>query len=247
MIIAALLLGTAGATFSQLFALARGHLDWTDKATAERGVSLLRAGFSVAWAIGPAVGAMTVEFADYRGLFLASAAFGFLAYGAVAWGGMSAPQRAAQPPSGGSARFAIAAVAISFTSFSMALAMGSVALPIVVVGDLHGTRSAVGLISSLCALLEVPVMVAVAWRPSMFGGFGAIAGGFLAFILYFVAAYWSPDREHHVRGPGAASHRHRFRDLRRYQLHAGSDAGAHGAQRPRFIPTRARSAPCLPG
>ena len=194
LLIATLPLGASSAAFAQLFALARGHLDGTDRVTVERGIGLLRAGFSAAWAIGPAIGAAMVEFAGYTGLLMASAVFGLLAYAAVAGSRVRAPASGfvASRVSGSMWPTVIAAAA-SFTLFAMAMSMGSVALPVVVVHDLEGSRRAVGLMASLCALLEVPVMVAVAMWPKLFGGFWAIVGGFLIFTLYFLVAAWAPS------------------------------------------------------
>jgi MFS transporter, SET family, sugar efflux transporter len=71
--------------------------------------------------------------------------------------------------------------------------MGSIALPVVATHDLGGTKADVGLIFSLCAFLEVPVMLAFVLRPSAAGSRGWISAGFLAFVLYFLTITWSPS------------------------------------------------------
>jgi MFS transporter, SET family, sugar efflux transporter len=70
LLIAALPLGTGAAAFPQLFALAKGHLDQVGEQTAERGTAMMRATWSVAWAVGPALGALVITFFDFRGVFL---------------------------------------------------------------------------------------------------------------------------------------------------------------------------------
>ncbi len=72
----------------------------------------------------------------------------------------------------------------------MAMFMGSFALPIVATHELGGTKADVGLIFSLCAFLEVPVMFAFVLRPSVAANRRWISIGFLAFILYFLTITW---------------------------------------------------------
>jgi SET family sugar efflux transporter-like MFS transporter len=80
--------------------------------------------------------------------------------------------------------------ASSLTLFHMAMFMGSIALPVVATHELGGTKADVGLMFSLCALLEVPVMFAFVLRPSAAGSYGWISAGFLAFIAYFLVIAW---------------------------------------------------------
>ena len=81
--------------------------------------------------------------------------------------------------------------ALSLTLFHTAMFMGSIALPIVVTRELNGTNADVGFIFSLCAFLEVLVMLVFVLRPSSSGDSHWIAGGFLAFILYFLVITWA--------------------------------------------------------
>ena len=72
--VAAFPVGVGGAAFTLLFALAKRQLDAVDAITAERGVAALRMTSSVAWAIGPALGAVLVGYRGYPGVFLGAAA-----------------------------------------------------------------------------------------------------------------------------------------------------------------------------
>ena len=78
--------------------------------------------------------------------------------------------------------------AVSLTLFSMAIGMGTVALPVAVIADFGGSKFDVGLAMSVCALLEAPVMVGIAAAPKFSQGFRGMAIGFVALALYFVAA-----------------------------------------------------------
>jgi SET family sugar efflux transporter-like MFS transporter len=87
----------------------------------------------------------------------------------------------------------IGLVASSLVLFHMAMFMGSIALPIVTTHELRGTKADVGLIFSVCAFLEVLVMFAFVIRPSKAGSGRWISFGYLAFMLYFLVATWSPS------------------------------------------------------
>jgi MFS transporter, SET family, sugar efflux transporter len=189
-------LATSLACFPQLFALAKGHLDQVGADTAERGIAMVRGTWSIAWAIGPALGALVISRFDFRGVFLTSALCAGLAILAVA---------AVRVPAASSRKLNLSSklttqlsgqtgfAALSLVLFHMAMFMGSIALPIVTTHELRGTKADVGLIFSVCAFLEVLVMFTFVIRPSKTGSRHWIRFGFLAFILYFLVATWSPS------------------------------------------------------
>ena len=196
LLIAAFPLGASLAVFPQFFALAKGHLDRVDPNTAERGTAMMRATWSIAWAIGPACGALIINWFDFSGVFLAGAMCAAIATIIVASARVHAFRTTAIPlhlePRSRTIRQAGFA-ASSLTLFHMAMFMGSIALPVVVTHELGGTKADVGLIFSVCALLEVPVMFAFVLRPSAAGSYGWISAGFLAFIAYFLVIAWGPS------------------------------------------------------
>jgi SET family sugar efflux transporter-like MFS transporter len=196
LLIAGLPLGMSTAAFPLIFALAKVHIADADPTTAERGIAVLRASFSAAWGIGPAIGAVVVGAYDFNGLFWVSAAFSLLAYLPLGLRGVRAPERPIHVETTTPARRAnlgMVLAASSLTLFSMAVAMGAVVLPITITLDLLGDKSQVGLAYSVCALLEVPVMMAIAVRPSLFLGYRGMAAGFFALALYFVAVALAPS------------------------------------------------------
>src|SRR5258708_341026 len=75
LLIAGVPLGTGLAVFPQLFALAKGHLDRVGTDTAERGMAMMRATWSIAWGVGPALGAIVISLFEFRGVFLNAAIF----------------------------------------------------------------------------------------------------------------------------------------------------------------------------
>jgi SET family sugar efflux transporter-like MFS transporter len=197
LLIAGLPLGTSLAVFPQLFALAKGHLDRVGTDTAERGSAMMRATWSIAWALGPALGAVLISLFDFRGVFLAAALCVVAATVIVASARLHAFRPAAKTSfelkSNSRTIRHVGFAGSSLTFFHMAMFMGSIALPVVATHELGGTKADVGLIFSLCAFLEVPVMLAFVLRPSTAGTRSWISGGFVAFLLYFLTITWSPS------------------------------------------------------
>jgi MFS transporter, SET family, sugar efflux transporter len=189
-------LATSLACFPQLFALAKGHLDQAGADTAERGIAMIRGTWSIAWAIGPALGALVITRFDFRGVFVTSAlcvGVAILLLVSVRVPAASRTRLDSKPKLTPQMRGPIGLVALSLVLFHMAMFMGSIALPIVTTYELKGTKADVGVLFSVCAFLEVLVMFAFVLRPSKAGNRGWISFGFLAFMVYFLVATWSPS------------------------------------------------------
>jgi MFS transporter, SET family, sugar efflux transporter len=196
LLVAAGPLGISLTVFPQLFALAKGHLDRVDAHTAERGTAMLRATWSIAWAIGPALGALTINWFDFSGVFLAGATCALTATIIVIASRVDAVRakpHALHPGPTSQTISRVSAAASSLVFFHLAIFLGSIALPIVTTHELGGTKSDVGLMFSSCAFLEVPVMFAFVLRPSLAGSRGWISAGFLALTAYFLTITWGPS------------------------------------------------------
>jgi MFS transporter, SET family, sugar efflux transporter len=190
LVIAAIPVAIGAAAFSQSIALAKRNFSQANPHTVNRAIGVLRASFSLAWAIGPAIGAILISAAGYRGAFFASAASGAIALATLAIvrsrvvlaeAGHARPPK---PVNGGPAvALAFAALALFYT----AMFLGTISLPIVLTTSLGGAESDVGITMSLCAALEIVVMGALIWRPLQRGERAAIVAGFAAFIVYYVA------------------------------------------------------------
>lgn len=194
--IVALPLSTAASAFPQLFALAKGHLDRHDPMLGERGLSLLRALWSVAWAAGPAVGALVIEPFDFRGVFITTALCGALSMTMVAGSRIRAPDTASsrlpQPMSRLEMLRAAGPVAAALTLFHMAMFMGSIALSISITHTMGGSKRDVGHAVSLCAFLEVLVMLIFVARPARTSARKWMMVGFAAFAAYHASVAFAP-------------------------------------------------------
>ena len=190
MVIAALPIAIGAAAFSQSIALVKRDFDQASPHTANRAIGVLRASWSVAWAIGPAVGALIVGVAGFRGAFLASAASAVIALMTLALVRArplpaDATHANRRKPANGGPAIALAFGALIL--FHTAMFLGSIPLPIVLISSLGGGKSDIGVAMSLCAALEIIVMGVLIWRPLQRCERAAIVVGFAAFVAYFVA------------------------------------------------------------
>jgi SET family sugar efflux transporter-like MFS transporter len=196
-------LGTGTAAFPQLFALARSHLDRgaaADAAAAARGAPALRSVWSLAWAIGPMVGGAVLARQGFAGLFLLTAVcFGAVALPILLLGppGAARPAAARSTTSGGPERGrrarpaparALLPVVLGFGLFHAAMFTGSIALPLYVTGALGRAASDVGLLFSICAVVEIPAALGLLLLPARVGRERVIRLGVAVFVGYFVLA-----------------------------------------------------------
>jgi SET family sugar efflux transporter-like MFS transporter len=181
------LFGLSSASFALLFAIAKGYLDRVGGAAVQRGMAALRLTSSLAWAIGPALGAGLVAVWSFEGVFAGAAVLAVLALGLVIFGRIEA----VPADLGERAKItldvvlAAAPAVIAMTAFHLVMFMGSNAMSIVVIEEL-GTATDVGLLFSLCAALEVMVMAVFVVRPVEGDTRWLLLVGFALFALYFV-------------------------------------------------------------
>jgi MFS transporter, SET family, sugar efflux transporter len=186
---AGILFGLGAASFSILFAMAKGRLDQVGGSTVSRGMAILRLVASLSWTIGPAIGAILVSQQGFPGVFLGAASLAALSLAIVIVTRTKAVEGTFEerPKMGLEILRQAAPAIIALSAFHTAMFMGSNAMSIVVAQDL-GTERDVGLLFSLCAGLEVVVMEAfVAW-PGLSNRQGLLLLGFALFAAYFLVA-----------------------------------------------------------
>jgi MFS transporter, SET family, sugar efflux transporter len=189
LVIAALPVAVGAAAFSQSIALAKRNFSQANPHTLNRAIGVLRASWSLAWAIGPSIGAILIGAAGFRGAFFGSAVSGAIALATLAFvrrkiALADAGHANRLKPANGGPAIALAFAALAL--FHTAMFLGSIPLPIVLTTSLGGAESDVGITMSLCAALEIVVMGALIWKPLQRGERAAIVVGFGAFIVYFV-------------------------------------------------------------
>ncbi|MQM26163.1 MFS transporter [Glycomyces albidus] len=181
------LLGSMAAAFPQLFAMARLVLGAGP--VSQRSAPLLRSCWSTAWAIGPLLGAAVLSRSSYSGLLLTAAGVLVL----VALVSLTVPPPRGGPtaepePDGSSSQPRSGAVAwftTSVTLFFTAMFAGSVALPLYATRSLEQSPSSVGVLFSVCAVVEVAAALGLAAVPARIGQRALILSGMAAFVAYF--------------------------------------------------------------
>ena len=181
------LFGLSNASFALLFALAKGYLDRVGGEAVGRGMASLRLVSSLAWAIGPALGAGFVAAWSFTGVYLGATLLAVVALGVV----LASRVKVVPADSTERQKITLAVVkmaapaVIAMTAFHTVMFMGSNAMSIIVVTEL-GTETDVGLLFSLCAALEVVVMSLFVIRPIDGTNRGLLLVGFALFALYFM-------------------------------------------------------------
>ncbi len=190
-VLALTLLGGLAAAFPQLFAMARVVLG--DGAAGRRSAPLLRSAWSLAWALGPLLGAAVLARRGFTALFWSAAAtlgvtaLATLAAGSARHGARDGSVRTAGAPArGGPGRLAVTLLAGGVTLFFTAMYAGSVALPLFVTRGLHQPASAVGVLFSLCAAVEVVAALGLAAVPPRVDQRLIILTGMGTFVIYFL-------------------------------------------------------------
>ena len=189
-VLALTLLGGLTAAFPQLFALAR--LASGNGAAGQRSAPLLRSAWSLAWAIGPLIGAALLTLTTFGTILRAAAAILALTCFVVLTvpAPRSAQRSGVDTPSGGAtrsvpSRIGLAMLVASVALFFTAMFAGSVALPLFVTRFLHQPPSAVGLLYSACAAVEVVTALALAAASPALSQRKLILGAMVTFVVYF--------------------------------------------------------------
>jgi SET family sugar efflux transporter-like MFS transporter len=188
-LIALTLIAAVQAAFPQLFALAGVVLG--EGSAGRRSVPLLRSAWSMAWAVGPLLGAAVLARSGYPAT-LGGAAVVLVVAAAVTLA-VPRPRSAAlhEPASDEDegapriSRLGLALLTSSVAAFFTAMFAGSVALPLFVTRSLHQPEASVGLLFSVCAAVEVLAALVLAAIPARVSQRLLILGGMLTFVLYF--------------------------------------------------------------
>lgn len=187
LLIAVALLGAGTAAFPQVFALARTHHDRGGGAASGRRTPVLRSTWSLAWAVGPMIGAALLASGGYRWLLLTTALAFVAVAGTLGLLGHTPQPHHSEParPQDGRPPGAMLLAAAGFTCFHTAMLTGSVVLPLYVTGALHRPDGDVGLLFTVCALVEIPVALATMLVPAR-ARKAVILAGMALFAGYFL-------------------------------------------------------------
>jgi MFS transporter, SET family, sugar efflux transporter len=196
LLIACLFLGTGAAAFPQLFALAKTQFQTADRQASEHGITALRTIFSLAWVVGPGVGALLLGQDNFNRLLLTTAGLYLINALLILCTGVSpvtVNQHHVQHTAGASSSIPLWQIMLSFVLYATSQSMGSLNLPLYVTRVLHGSTSQVGFLFALGAFLEIPVMLSFIFLPRRFGLHSMIVFAFGLTAFYFVMLWFAPN------------------------------------------------------
>jgi len=190
LLISVLFITVASAAIPQLFAYARQSAARAHSRSAPFAISILRTFFSVAWVIGPAIGALLLQRVGFTGLFLAVA--GSYGLAALLIFLFLRPCRSVRdpqsPPVGIHAllRRDIGASTGAFVALQAANTGGVINLPLFLTHTLARPASDVGVIFGTSAALEIPFMLAFGMATIKLDKLVLIRLGTLLGAAYFI-------------------------------------------------------------
>jgi MFS transporter, SET family, sugar efflux transporter len=181
LLMAATVLGATGAAFPQLFSLARSVLG--EGTAGQRSAPLLRSAWSLAWAVGPLLGALVLSRQGYSWLMWTAAAV-FLGSALTVFlvPRPHAAKATASSAAGGTPILLTAGVMLFFAS----MVAGGIALPLFVTRSLHHSPASLGVLFSVCATVEVIATLGLAVVPGRISQRAVILGGFASLAGYNV-------------------------------------------------------------
>lgn len=187
LLMAATVLGALGAAFPQFFALARSVLG--EGAAGQRSAPLLRSAWSLAWAVGPLLGALVLSRGGYSWLMWTAAGVFLAATLPLFVVPRPGPVAAARSSPGGTPVL----LTVSVTLFFTAMFAGGLALPLFVTRALHQQPASVGVLFSVCAAVEVVATLGLAVVPANVSQRTLILGGFGSFVCHYALTVVSSD------------------------------------------------------
>ncbi|WP_433359592.1 MFS transporter [Actinoplanes sp. CA-142083] len=179
LLMAGTVLGAMGAAFPQVFSLGRAVLG--EGAAGQRSAPLLRSAWSLAWAVGPLLGALVLSRGGYSWLMWTAAAV-FLAAALTLF---LVPRPGTVEVTASSAGGTPVLLTVSVTLFFAAMFAGGLALPLFVTRGLHQQPASVGVLFSVCAAVEVVATLGLAAVPARVSQRALILGGFGTFVGYY--------------------------------------------------------------
>lgn len=188
-----LLLGLGAAAFPQLFSFARASFGGAAGGLPERALTVLRSMFSLAWVVGPGLGALALVWWGFTGVFLLAA--GCLLLAALPLLRVGAPPPPATPVQPAATGVVAGPtppvhwVVVAFVLYGMSMSMGMSFFPLLITKTLGGGSGQVGFLVALCALLEIPVMLALVTLRRLPGLAWLIKAAMGLFVLHFALVY----------------------------------------------------------
>lgn len=165
LISATFFLGIGAASMPQIFAYAQESANESKSDDKTFAMSALRSLFSLGFLIGPLVGALIFSRMEYKGLFIGTATV-FLIIAAIVFlflknrkGNINNTKKSEGEGTSWLKNKEIMKPFIAITFLFGVNAINGINTPLFIVNNLHGSIENVGLVASICAGLEIPIML----------------------------------------------------------------------------------------
>lgn len=188
-------IGISALSFSQLFALAREHVDRSDvpKSDMPLVMNAFRTTFAVSWTFGPALAAFVLKKFSFVGLFGAASLLYFVLFVLTASFVHAGSRAGGTSPVTGPGLFeTLRRGGVAFWFFGLALmyaahTMSMSNMSLLVLRELGGDEAQVGVIFSLAPLFELPLMLTAGLIATRVPTRRLIRGAMLLGVFYYVA------------------------------------------------------------
>lgn len=197
LIIVSFFSGLGAAAMPQIYAYAQESANESNSDEKTFAMSTLRSLVSLGFLVGPLVGTLILAAVGYKGLFLGTSAI-FITIASIVF--LFLPKkRAVQKKKLGSAdtsslnRKQIWYPLIAFIFLFAVNAINSIITPLLIVNELHGTHTVVGLVVSICAGLEIPIMFVLGALGKKLSNHLLLIGACLIAIIYNIILSVSTD------------------------------------------------------
>lgn len=188
--------GLGAAAMPQIYAYAQESANESKSDDKTFAMSALRSLVSLGFLIGPLVGAIILGVVGYRGLFLGTSSI-FLAIALLV--SLFLPKkRAVQKKKSGSVsvsvnRKQIWYPLIAFIFLFSVNAINGIITPLFIINELHGKHADVGLVVSICAGLEIPIMLALGALGRKISNHSLMISACVIAFVYYIILSMSTD------------------------------------------------------
>lgn len=197
LIIVSFFSGLGAAAMPQIYAYAQESADESNSDDKTFAMSTLRSLVSLGFLVGPLFGIIILGVVGYKGLFLGTSAI-FLTIASLVF--LYLPTRRAvqrkRPRSADTTslnRKQIWYPLIAFIFLFAVNAVNGVVTPLLIVNELHGTHTDVGLVVSICAGLEIPIMFVLGALGRKLSNHSLMIGACFIAIIYNIILSVSTD------------------------------------------------------
>ncbi|WP_337101142.1 sugar efflux transporter [Paenibacillus sp. YIM B09110] len=162
LIIVSFFSGLGAAAMPQIYAYAQESANESNSDEKTFAMSTLRSIVSLGFLVGPLVGTIILGAVGYKGLFLGTSAI-FITIASIVLLFLPKKRTAQKKKQGSADTISINRKQIWFPLLAFILlfavnAINGIITPLLIVNELHGTHTDVGLVVSICAGLEIPIM-----------------------------------------------------------------------------------------